>query len=523
MMRVGQRLFGALALAWIAVTAATGGCSSGNKGSGFIGPGSSSGGPDGTDSGDNSSSGFSSSGFSSSGLNLGDANSSGGAAPTCANGTTGWKCKVDTSCSTTSPTTLTGKVYDPAAANPLYNVVVFIPNDVSQLPAITPGTHSCNACDTPIGDYVTIALTDGTGSFTLKGVPTGMGVPVTVQVGKWRRTTTVNIPNSCAGNAVSAGTLHLPASKSQGDMPQMAVLTGGCDDLGCFMTGMGIAASEFTAPQGGGRVDVYQGTGLAGLGGAATLSGGTAGNCSGTACPLWASKKSFEYYDMALFSCECGENNQTKPAAGMQALHDWLNEGGKVFASHYQYTWFKNSPATDFQGVANWLMSGAANPANATEDIDATFPKGMAFSQWLGVVNALNGAGPPPTIVLNDVATSVSTVVNTPPQATLRWIYDPSASDDVKYMSFETPIGGAAPPPEAGAESGPQYCGKAVFTDLHTSGSLFSTVTDIPAGCGSNAGKLSAQQKALEFLFFDLSACVMPDTIIPTPPPPTPQ
>jgi hypothetical protein len=414
-------------------------------------------------------------------------------------------------------------VYDPAGANPLYNVVVFIANDPSTLPAITPGTHSCNTCDTPIGNYVVAGLTDGTGSFTLKGVPTGTGVPVTVQVGKWRRTTTVNITKSCGSNSVSAGTLHLPGSKAQGDMPQMAVLTGGCDDLGCFMTGMGIAASEFTAPQGGGRVDVYEGTGLGGIAGAATLSGGTAGNCSGTACPLWASKKSFEYYDMALLSCECGENNQTKPAAGMQALHDWLNEGGKVFASHYQYTWFKNSPATDFQGVANWLTSGPANPANATDDIDATFPKGMAFAQWLGVVTALNSAGPPPTIVLDDVATSVSTVVNTPPQATLRWIYDPSASNDVKYMSFETPIGGAPPSAEAGAESGPQYCGKAVFTDLHTSGQLLSTVTDIPAGCGSNSGKLSDQQKALEFLFFDLSACVMPDTVIPTTPPNPPQ
>ena len=43
----------------------------------------------------------------------------------------------------------------------------------------------------------------------------------------------------------------------------------------------------------------------------------------------------------------------------------------------------------------------------------------------------------------------------------------------------------------------------------------------MPADC--KAADLTAQQKALEFLFFDLSACVMPDTIIPTTPPPTPQ
>jgi hypothetical protein len=199
MVRVGQPLFGVLALAWIAVTAVAGGCSGGAKGSGFEnGGGGSSGGLDLSDSGDNSSGGgFSSGGLSSSGLNLGDGSTQ---APTCTGGT-GWNCKVDTSCS--SPTTLTGKVFDPAGKNPLYSVVVFIPNDESTLPAITQGTHTCNTCDVSIGDYVVATTTDYTGTFTLKGVPTGMGVPVTVQIGKWRRTIPVNITASCGTTTVS--------------------------------------------------------------------------------------------------------------------------------------------------------------------------------------------------------------------------------------------------------------------------------------------------------------------------------
>lgn len=454
-----------------------------------------------------------------------------GNTPQCA-GTVGWQCSVDTSCPTSSQTTLSGKVFDPAGLNPLYDVVVFIPKIAAALPAITPGTHSCNTCDVSIGDYVAATTTDATGSFTLPGVPTGMGVPVTVQIGKWRRTVSVNIPTSCSNTAVPDGTLRLPAKQSEGDLPQMAVLTGGCDDLGCFMKGMGIDPSEFSAPHAGGRLDVYQGVGMGGGGGfagggggagvAATLSNGTAGNCTNASCPLWASKGSFESYDIVLLSCECAENRQTKPAASQQALHDWLGEGGKVFASHYHYTWFRDSPAADFQGVANWgnqgnndtaqVAAGAGNPY----DVDTSFPKGATFGQWLGVVKALNSPGPPPDILLNPVADSVVSV-NSP---TLRWIYAQKGAPDVKYLSFGTPIGGAPPPPDAGPESGPQYCGKAVFTDLHTGGSLESTVASIPDGCTGKG--LSDQQKALEFLFFDLSACVSNTPGAPTlPPPPT--
>jgi hypothetical protein len=96
-----------------------------------------------------------------------------------------------------------------------------------------------------------------------------------------------------------------------------------------------------------------------------------------------------------------------------------------------------------------------------------------------------------------------------------RWIFD-STTNDTEYMSFETPIGGLAV--DGGAEtSGKQYGGKAVFTDLHA-GRL--PLGDVPGACKPT--DLSAQEKALEFLFFDLSTCVTDDSKpppIPTEPP----
>jgi hypothetical protein len=68
-------------------------------------------------------------------------------------------------------------------------------------------------------------------------------------------------------------------------------------------------------------------------------------------------------------------------------------------------------------------------------------------------------------------------------------------------------------PVDAG-ETSAQYCGKAVFSDLHAGGSPMGNIPGVCAG-----PPLTAQLKALEFLFFDLSACVSIDSLPPPPPP----
>jgi hypothetical protein len=431
-----------------------------------------------------------------------------GAPPPSCQGGMGWSCAVNMSCGST-PTTLTGKVYDPAGTNPLYNAVVFIPNDATKLPPITPGTRSCNTCDVPIGDYVVATMTDSTGSFTLQNVPTGKSVPVVVQIGKWRRVVSIDTKD-CATTTAAKGAFRLPRNQSEGSIPQMALLTGGFDNLGCFPAAMGIDPKEYSAPHGGGRLDIYQGLnsplGVT-IGNGPGLSGGTAGDCTTSSCPLWNTKPDLENYDIILLACEGDEANQTKPASAMQAMHDWLDEGGKVFATHYQYTWFKNNPNTDFQQTATWLGPSIAFAAG-NYTIDTSFPKGKTFRDWLVMVGALTNG----TIALNGVGTSVSTV--NPP--TNQWIYDTGSSPtNAKYISFGTPVAGASIADGGIESSGKLYCGKAVFTDLHAGG---APAGDVPSACAGDT--LTPQLDALEFLFFDLSACVHDDSQAPPPPPP---
>jgi hypothetical protein len=490
------------------LVAAAGACSSNRASSptGDDASNSSSGAP----SGDASGSG---SGSSSGTFLVGKSDASGDGATGCV----GLQCDVPPGCTTS----VTGTVYDPAGANPLYNVIVFIPIDASgNLPAIKSGTNSCNTCDVSIGDYVTATASLSDGTFKLTGVPAGVNIPVVVQVGKWRRMATIPTVTACANTALPGSSMtRLPAKQSEGNIPQMALVTGGQDNLGCFLKGVGLDPSEYSAPHAGGRLDIYDGLPTGGTAAAPGLSSdaGTAGDCtSDNPNCVWHSTANLEAYDVVLLACEGDtydpaesiERVTNKTTSSKTAMHDWLDEGGKVFATHYQYTWFKNGPP-DFQGVADWL-GGGAGADTGLYSIDTSFPKGMVLSEWLGIVGTLSQG----QIGLTEVAESVGQV--TPP--TLRWIYNPATdlitglSNDTKYMSFLTPIGGI--PDAAPGDAGLPYCGKAVFTDLHAGGS--------PAGAipGTCAGPpLSEQLKALEFLFFDLSACVSNDSLPPPAPP----
>jgi hypothetical protein len=472
-------------------------------------------------SGASSGSGSGGSGGSSSGT----FSSTAGDAAACTGG--GLACDVPPGCATT----ISGTVYDPAGANPLYNAVVFIPNDPNgALTPIKSGTNTCNTCDVSIGDYVTATTSGPDGKFTLTGVPATTHVPLVVQIGKWRREVFLPQVKACTDNALAGSSqTRLPANRSEGDIPQMALVTGGADNLGCFLKGVGLDPAEYSAPHGGGRLDIYQGQGGGrgffggtGTSGAPGLSsGGTAGDCTtDNANCVWYSKANLEAYDIVLLACEGdtydpAESNQrttNKTPTSKQALHDWLDEGGKVFATHFHYTWFKNSPQTDFQGVATWLGNSSGQDS-ALYSIDTSFPKGMVFNEWLGTVNALTGT----QISLTGVAESVSKV-NAPTQ---RWIYNPAQdpqqnmTNDTKYLSFLTPVGGIPIKTVDAGETTAQYCGKAVFSDLHAGGSPMGNIPGVCAG-----PPLTAQLKALEFLFFDLSACVSLDSL---PPPPVPQ
>jgi hypothetical protein len=407
----------------------------------------------------------------------------------------GLACKI-VECKPGEKTTLRGKVYDPAGAVPLYNVMVYIPggDDPETLPPMKdtltdPDGVACETCAGLVKNPLKSALTDATGTFVLENVPVDKDVPVVIQVGKWRRLFKLDITKSCEENAVPDKTLRLPKNGTEGDMPQIAVTTGGLDALECLLRGIGVDSSEFVeGDDPSGHIHLYKGEG---------------GGMGQDAEPFWNDAAQLRRYDMVLLSCEGDEHKENKggDAAGARAsMYEYLNAGGKVFATHFHYIWFKESPADEFRNLAVF----ESGTQTASYVVNQSFPKGERFAEWLMEANASQSLG-----VLNFNSSQVRITMKSVNEPALAWIT--TTQGEPAYATVNTPISmpdGTATPPE-------NQCGRAVITGLHITDEGGPTSI---GGCSVGPGGLNAAQKAMAFLFYDLSACVTDDKTEPQPP-----
>jgi hypothetical protein len=465
-------------------------------------------------------------------------------------------CQMVPTCAPGTTTTLTGTVWDPAGIHPLYDALVYIPNNPSDpgLQPFPPGI-TCDVCGaTAAGDPLVTTYTATDGTFTLSGVPVGSNVLLVVQLGRWRRQFMVNIGTSCGANAVPAGTLTMPKNHTEGDIPRISILTGGFDPMECVLRKMGVQDTEFTDPGGAGHIQFY----LASQPHApANPFGIYAGECpanpygSGaqidTATPSQATlfgtsggQPTINQYDMVILACEGYEEDMQ---ANWPNLGAYTSAGGRVFMTDFSYDWMAatktctnagqcgvGGSCTDgyclnsnnvtenpaYSGVASWdtLENPQGSAETGTIDL-VNNPKGMAFEQWLQIVGAsVPGSG---TVALDPVFHNSDAVI----LPTQRWLYWGAGTPI--HFTFNTPVGAASA----------AQCGRAVFSDWHadllgfagnypdcpytysTTSPYYSHGLKFPAECDSNP--MTPQEAILEFMLFDLTACVQPYTPVCTP------
>ena len=405
---------------------------------------------------------------------------------------TGLACQIN-KCDGMPKTTVKGTVYDPGGKLPLYNVMVYVPN--APLDPIVEGV-SCDKCGTiASGRPVASALTDASGNFTMQDVPVGSNIPVVIQTGKWRRQITLPTVTACRENAFpGAETFRLPKNQSEGHLPKIAMTRGGADSLECVLRRIGISDSEFTNPDGTGRVNIYYETG-----------GGT-GYTSGAAFPPVATlfnQTVINKYDMVVISCH-GESarSRAQPVGEKQIVKNFVDAGGRVFGSHFSFGYFRGvagtTDAKNFQPTPWPLLAMWDGGSDAPFTVDTSFAKGAAFADWLVAVGGSTTRG---QVTLTSVESPAMSL--TPGFGSQRWI---NTSDGIPYFSVPMPVERAATPAE--------QCGRFVHTGIHVAAS--GNGSAFPTGCGTAA--LTPQEKAWEFLIFELSACALPDNQMPTPP-----
>jgi hypothetical protein len=440
---------------------------------------------------------------------LGDSGGSGEAGP-C----TGIACNVQT-CSGGGATTVSGYTYAPNGELPLYDVQVFIPNA-----ALTPFAKGvqCENCGAPLsGEPIATALSDPTGHFVLSGVPTGTNVPIVVQLGKWRREAYIPTVTGCTANTLTDPNLtRLPQNQMEGSMPHVALTTGGCDQMGCMLTKIGIDPTEFGAQADGYNkaINVYQGS-----------NGGVPAGAT-AAMNLWGDATNLATYDEAIFSCECDEAPASKGggfgAASYGVVTDYLNAGGRIFTTDFQYVWYKFSPDPNIgettkgsPTVGLGEIIGGAPSGGPTMTLSTTIPKAVALAAWLK--NVFSGVALPSgtTYPLDSYAQlgevhpdyMFSNIQSLDPTKTITWATSPTPLGP-RVFTVDTPVGVATD----------KQCGRGVHIDAHVDGDGQEVGAGYPTtGCTTT---LKADEAAFAFFFFDLSSCISNEHEPPPPPPP---
>jgi hypothetical protein len=395
-------------------------------------------------------------------------------------------CLQQTQCTGGATTSITGTVYAPNGTDPLPNVTVYIPN--APVAAFTPGV-SCDVVGAPpSGSPLVGATTAVDGSFTLNNVPVGTNIPLVIVSGRWRRQLVIPSTTACVNTALPSTFAVMPQNQTQGDIPKIAIASGAEDQVECVLLKMGISQSEFTDPSGTGRINIF--------GGGASGSGVTIDTGTPTQASLM-STSTLNNYDVLMLPCEGAA--YTKPAPELANLISFANAGGRIYSSHFSYSWMYENPP--FNGVASWTGSSVESlpPDPGVATVNTTFADGQTLAQWLQLVGATTTLG---QMTISTLRKDTNGVI-APTQAWLN-LNDAAYNNPVMQFVFDTPIGAA------------NQCGRVLYNEYHVENPATATTgKTFPNECPTTT-VMTPQEKLLEYSLFELTSEGGQPTLNPT-------
>ena len=127
-------------------------------------------------------------------------------------------CTQTTPCPNGAKTTVSGIVYDPAGKTPLYNVVVYVPNE--PLAEIATGASLRHLFVAVFGAADRRGADRCGRALLLEHMPVGDDIPLVIQIGKWRRAVTIPSVAACADTPVADAADAPAAQQGRGTHPE---------------------------------------------------------------------------------------------------------------------------------------------------------------------------------------------------------------------------------------------------------------------------------------------------------------
>jgi hypothetical protein len=284
---------------------------------------------------------------------------------------------------------------------------------------------------------------------------------------------------------------------------------------------MGIASSEFgngAAATTGPRIQLYRG------GSTGSPAGARIDNNTPHDTTLYGDAARLKSYDMIVADCEgqSWDGSFSQRNANGDNVRDYVNRGGRLFASHLSFSWLhQNGTAAYATGAARfstglgpagtWDTAYTANGNLDNSGLGAVSigrprasPRIQNFASWMVNENVI--ANTTATFSITDPRSLVTTLGT----STEEFVHRTNGNERTQQFSFNTPY--AAPAAQA--------CGRIAYSGFHVAatggGSTPFQTSVFPNHC---SGSLTSQEKVLLYMLFDLGACVGDE---PTPPGCTP-
>ena len=391
-------------------------------------------------------------------------------------------CQVP-SCPAGQTTEIVGRLFAGNGKDPIPGAAVFVP--VYDLPEL-PDALGCDLCN-QIPFSVASSPTDFDGSFRLRGVPAGT-IPVVARLGRFQRVVSMEVI-PCVENTIPADPdtsglgIRLPRKtrelSGQDALPRIAVASGDYDQIECVLKRIGID-----------EIDMFDDRGVNNPPAIAPLS------------QLLGDEKRLFSYNILIVNCTDNQflGSISKPSV-QKTLEKFVGSGGRLYVTDWAYDVIEQVPE-----FAPFLCFEPQNPPGAPMCTAGPSAQSVADSRepynskdkvldplmakWLrqfpGVIDTSDQVNVGYSFVV------VSSASQDPLTPTKTWVQGP------------TPFG-----------TRPQT----VTFDYNSCGRVhFSTYNTEPAGAVDDGARwpnnckttFSPQERLLEYLFFDIAACLAP-------------